>query len=153
MEEETNLTSSVSWLECSSVLDQQARFGHTGTYLARGPGNEPVMAIVGGSDGRGGFQKEMLLWSVQTGRFLPLDSSWELPNARDHHCAAGWDEAKLWVFGGRANGYLNDVWCLDFAGERADWKPVVLDAKSPVPDARFVPNLESHFFLCCLHLF
>ncbi len=133
-EEEVPLeTSSRDWLQCSSQdvggATPEGRYGCSATLVGDN------VFIFGGNAAGGAFIEDLLVWTVERGRFQEPRSGVLEGSGRGHHAACA-HEGRLWVFGGKANGYKNDLQVYEADGERVGWRQVAARSKA-VPEARY----------------
>ncbi len=86
---------------------------------------------------QGLFLEDLLVWGVERGRFAaPVHGALD-KSGRAQHCAVAWEE-KLIVFGGRANGYNNDVHVFDSTSEKQGWRQIVpAESCKELPSPRY----------------
>ncbi len=90
--------------------------------------------VFGGNAADGTFCEDLAVWSVERGCFEEPTSFPSLEKSgRGHHAACERDGA-LWVFGGKANGYTNDLHRLD--SDYDCWRSVVAEGEV-VPEPRY----------------
>ena len=124
---EDDLLSSRAWEKCddeNSSFLPQGRFGHTAALV----GNE--MLIFGGHTEDGKFCEDLASWSLEKLRWTEPEKGVINGSGRNHHvaCSYGGD---MYIFGGKANGYRNDVW----RWHLGEWTQVQTVATPP--DARW----------------
>jgi hypothetical protein len=121
---ENDVGSAGNWLRCTGASTEQCpqgRYAHSGTLCG------VFVLFFGGNAAQGAFMEDLLVWSVEKGKFLSPENGVLEKSGRGHHCAACFDSS-LWVFGGKANGYKNDIHRFDYdkSVEKPGWKTISL---------------------------
>jgi N-acetylneuraminic acid mutarotase len=90
------------------------RYGHSAVVI------ENKMYVFGGCDSLGRFNNDLFVYNFDKKRWKQLTPSGTLPKARHFHTAVVHDGC-IWVFGGKSNGYMNDLLCLNL--KTMSWEP------------------------------
>eukprot|EP01091_Cochliopodium_minus_P011938 TRINITY_DN3512_c0_g2_i1.p1 TRINITY_DN3512_c0_g2~~TRINITY_DN3512_c0_g2_i1.p1 ORF type:complete len:437 (+),score=118.84 TRINITY_DN3512_c0_g2_i1:43-1353(+) len=118
-----NQKHSHSWTKVSeSTRDtEEGRYGHTSFY------HNNVFYVVGGSDKDGSFSETILAYSFPNKKWEKLNTNFP---ARHFHTSY-YSDGKAWIFGGKSNGYRNDIWVANVP--ELDWKEVIVEGDKPSP--------------------
>ncbi len=120
------------WLKCTAATGVRptGRYACTATLV-----DGAHVLIFGGSAADGSFCEDLAVWSVGRGSFVEPRSGVLEKSGRGHHAACERNGA-LWVFGGKANGYKNDLHCYESGGEHGGWRRVTAEGKA-APEPRY----------------
>lgn len=121
-----------NFLRCTTTVNAKyapaGRYGHTATMVG---GTQ--MLVFGGGTHDGKFCEDVAVWHLEQLRWVEPVNGLLDGSGRNFHVACEWEGA-LYVFGGKANGYRNDVWRWR---EGDGWTQVKQAAGAAQPDARW----------------
>eukprot|EP00026_Physarum_polycephalum_P006344 Phypoly_transcript_06386.p1 GENE.Phypoly_transcript_06386~~Phypoly_transcript_06386.p1 ORF type:complete len:559 (+),score=85.81 Phypoly_transcript_06386:102-1778(+) len=102
-------------------------YGHTATLY------DFKVAILGGTDEKGEFNRDYLVYHVRTNKWDKAENI-ELPPLQ-FHSTVNYGK-NFFIFGGKSNGYRND--CYQLNGEFVNWDPLrKLETKGAPPTPRY----------------
>lgn len=125
--EEVGDVSDRVWLRCGG--ETHGRFGHTSCWT----GGEEILTFGGTTDGANTFSEDLLAWDGASSKWAEPQNSTLAGKGRTFHTAC-WYQGAMWLFGGMANGYHNDVWRWTKA---SGWSKIDLDAEAKRPSPRW----------------
>jgi hypothetical protein len=121
------------WKRCTTTNIGPVRYAPLGRYGHTSVLRDEDMVVFGGSSSNGRFCEDIALWHLESLRWLEPVKALLNGNGRSFHSACFYG-GLMYVFGGKANGYRNDLWAWNESG----WKAVVpVSAKQPMPGARW----------------
>jgi N-acetylneuraminic acid mutarotase len=97
------------WEACA---DHQSGFQPAGRYGHSAVVCEDRMILFGGSQSDGQFCEDVAYWSLEKLAFTAPSNGVLNKSGRNFHSACAYG-GKMYVFGGKANGYRNDLWAWD----------------------------------------
>jgi Ras-related C3 botulinum toxin substrate 1 len=129
-EVEADTWRNVTLYEKKEKYEPSGRYGHTAFEVSND--GFSAMYVLGGGDARGQFCRELLEFDFESLSFLPPSEVKLFEHGRHFHSTVVFNKC-LFVFGGKSNGYYNDVHCLDTMKNK--W--VKLEVKGTVPSRRY----------------